>query len=268
MVHSTSRSRRPAEPATTTPSTEAASSAPSASPPSESSRAPCWAGDSPPPVWLPTGEHLARVPETVRRACIQQVQPFYDEYVARSTDPVERILSATVAHLTWLEILDQYEQRRECAKIDAVVETDSQRYVIIEQHLRLIDRKLKVANFLLRLREGRAALSKNAAPKPAAAGGQSRRMFSERPTPGEAIPRHAPQDSAPMPERCAPSAVRSAGPQSGDAAMIADAFVTRLEQVLSAGREPHEVRTLTQIAPPARPTGDKVKAHPGNPGTR
>ena len=105
------------------------------------------------PLWTPAGLDLERVPEEVQLAAREIVQPVYEQFVVRATDGLEKSLGVTIAHLLWLEILEQFDMKREYVTIDAVLGLPGNRHEAIAQHLRLVAAKVRVGYFLLRIRQ-------------------------------------------------------------------------------------------------------------------
>ena len=104
------------------------------------------------PLWVPQGVDIEVVPEEVRQALAEVVQPVYERMVLQTDDPLERSLGVTIAHLLWLEVLQQFDLKREYVQVSAVLGLSGNRSGLIEQHLRIIYSKVKVGEFLARLR--------------------------------------------------------------------------------------------------------------------
>jgi hypothetical protein len=105
------------------------------------------------PIWAPDAADLDVVPPEVQQAITDLLQPFYEQYVVNASDGMEKSLGITVVHLLWLELLEQFDIRNEYITIEAVLHTTHDRPEMIDRHLRLIDSKLRVGYFLLRLKE-------------------------------------------------------------------------------------------------------------------
>jgi hypothetical protein len=119
-------------------------------------------GQSPPthqgargPLWVPEGVDLKYVPEEVRQAIAEVVEPVYERFVLGVDDPLEKSLGVTVAHLLWLEVLQQFDLKRQYTQVSAVLGLPEDREGVIDQHLRIIHSKVKVGYLLARLREFR-----------------------------------------------------------------------------------------------------------------
>ena len=114
---------------------------------------PAKAKSPPAPLWVPSNVDLKLVPDEIRQAIIQIVQPVYERFVIASDDPLEKSLGVTVTHLLWLEILQQADLKREYSEITAVLGTQKDHGRDIDQHLRIIESKVKVGYLLTRIRE-------------------------------------------------------------------------------------------------------------------
>ena len=93
------------------------------------------------------------VPAEVRQAVVEVIQPIYERIVLAADDPLEKSLGVTIAHLLWLEVLQQFDLKREYVQYSAVLGLSENRSAMIEQHLRIIYSKVKVGYFLARIRE-------------------------------------------------------------------------------------------------------------------
>jgi hypothetical protein len=122
------------------------------------------------PLWAPDGVDLKVVPLEVRQAITELIQPIYEQYVVNASDGMEKSLGITIVHLLWLEILEQFDIKSEYLQIEAVLHISHNRPEKIDRHLRLIDSKLRVGYFLLRIKELRTRLAHQAQlPPPLAA---------------------------------------------------------------------------------------------------
>lgn len=115
---------------------------------------------------MPQGVDLKVVPAEVRQALAEVVQPVYERIVLRVDDPLEKSLGVTIAHLLWLEVLQQFDLKREYVQYSAVLGLSENRSALIEQHLRIIYSKVKVGYFLARLRELRQTWQERSAGGP------------------------------------------------------------------------------------------------------
>jgi hypothetical protein len=111
------------------------------------------------PLWAPGGVDLKIVPSEVQQAARQLIQPLYNQFVLNSSDPLEKSLGVTISHLLWLEILEQFDMKREYTQVNAVLNLPGDRHETIDRHLRLIDSKLRVGYFLTRIREQQKRLA-------------------------------------------------------------------------------------------------------------
>jgi hypothetical protein len=111
------------------------------------------------PLWAPDGVDLDFVPPEVQRAVAELVQPLYDQFVIGAADGLEKSLGVTITHLLWLEILEQFDIKREYTQVDAVLGLAGNRHEMIDRHLRLIDSKVRVGYFLVRIRDLRKRLT-------------------------------------------------------------------------------------------------------------
>ena len=110
------------------------------------------------PGWVPQGVDLALVPPEVRQAITELIEPVYRQFVLAATDALEKSLGVTVTHLLWLEVLDQFDMKRQI-RDDMVLRSKGNRHDAIAQHLRVIDAKVRVGYFLVRLQEFRSRLA-------------------------------------------------------------------------------------------------------------
>ncbi|MFH1267645.1 MAG: hypothetical protein ABIK89_18165 [Planctomycetota bacterium] len=90
----------------------------------------------PRPVWAPEGEDLELLPDEVRQAIAEGIEPVYQRLVERAEDPLEMTLGVTVAHLLWLDVLEPFDVKREYLDVSAVLGLPEDRGPVIEQHLR------------------------------------------------------------------------------------------------------------------------------------
>jgi hypothetical protein len=121
----------------------------------------------PAPLWVPNDADLELMPQEVQQAVTQIIQPVYERFVIASDDPLEKSLGVTVTHLLWLEILQQADLKREYTEITAVLGTAQNHGQDIDQHLRIIESKVKVGYLLTRIRELRQRWNHHPADFPA-----------------------------------------------------------------------------------------------------
>jgi len=106
----------------------------------------------PPPAWIPEDVDFHNLPEAVRQAVADIIEPAYRRLVAEAEDPLERSVGITIVHLMWLEILEQHEVMQDYLKT-SILDLRQDRCHMIDQHLRTLNTKVKVGYFLSRLRE-------------------------------------------------------------------------------------------------------------------
>jgi len=116
------------------------------------------------PPWLPTGPELRSVPPEVRQTIETLVEPFYRERVLNARNHIDRSVGFSMAHILWMEIVGQLQMREECPDVEAVLGFAPERRACVADQLRLIDTKIRAANFLARAREIRHRHSKSSAP--------------------------------------------------------------------------------------------------------
>ncbi len=105
------------------------------------------------PTWIPKGEDLKRIPPDVQAALAETIQPAYEQLVLQAAHPIDRSLGHTLVHLLWLEVLEQYDLGLEYLNFHAALGLPGGRSQAIDQHLRLINSKLRVGYFLQRVQE-------------------------------------------------------------------------------------------------------------------
>jgi hypothetical protein len=110
------------------------------------------------PPWAPHGEDLNRIPPEVQQAVADLVQPMYEQFVLNAPGGLEKSLGVTITHLLWLEILDQFDIKRDYLQFESVLNVTYNRPETIDRLLRLIDAKLRISYFLVRLKELRSRL--------------------------------------------------------------------------------------------------------------
>ncbi|MBN2580559.1 MAG: hypothetical protein JXB10_16360 [Pirellulales bacterium] len=111
------------------------------------------------PLWAPEGRDLDFVPIEIQQAADEIIKPIYEQFVVNAPEGLEKSLGLTLCHLLWLEVLDQFDLKREYTRLDAVLGLGKNRESIIAQHIRLIDSKVRIGYFLVRLRELRKRLA-------------------------------------------------------------------------------------------------------------
>ena len=121
---------------------------------------------APRPYFVPSGLDFDTLPEGLKLAIREIVDPAYSELVLGAADALERAAAVSFVHILWLELLDQQGLGTQIARhlpkggtvTELVFEDD------FNAHLRLLGAKHKAAAFLLRLREFRAKQHVSVAP--------------------------------------------------------------------------------------------------------
>ncbi len=82
------------------------------------------------------------------------ITPTYLELVLAEDDPLLKSVGVSLVFLAWIEIFQQFELREQMPLSQLPnIPAERDRDIAIDRHLRLIGSKLKVQNFLSRLRE-------------------------------------------------------------------------------------------------------------------
>jgi hypothetical protein len=126
-------------------------------------------GPRPPgrPLWMPEGADLERMPVEIRQAVAEILRPAYEELVDQAGSGMEKSLGASLVHLLWLEILEQYDIKKDYCKFDLLLEVDGTRGFAIDRYLKLVNSKLRMSSMLTRLRQLRLK-EQNISPLPQA----------------------------------------------------------------------------------------------------
>jgi hypothetical protein len=104
--------------------------------------------------WTPPGIAFEMLARPLQAALVELVGPLYEELVLAAPDALERSTGLTLTHLLWLEILEQYELGCDYSVVSGVLGTASpDRGPMIDQHLRLLEAKLRASHFLVQARE-------------------------------------------------------------------------------------------------------------------
>lgn len=109
----------------------------------------------PRPFWVPEGVDFDRLPQQLRTAIFDIVDPIYQSLVLEAQDALQKSAGLTVVSLAWLEILDQIRLGEELRDPDTAIQCSAEREKLIARHLRLAGAKIKAASFLLRIHEFR-----------------------------------------------------------------------------------------------------------------
>jgi len=102
--------------------------------------------------WVPPGVTIDTLPEHIQVAIAEIVNPAYRALVLEEEDPLARSAGTTLVHLLWLEVLAQLDLGEEWASRLPSGTKSPEWPKRIEEHLRLIGAKHKVAHFLLQWR--------------------------------------------------------------------------------------------------------------------
>jgi hypothetical protein len=112
------------------------------------------AAASPRALWIPQGKALEEYPPEVRQAVAEILEPTYRELVLEAPTAMERSLGSSMVRLIWFEILDQHDfTSQESLGLPGEMGPDLDKAV--NRCLKLIAAKLRISNFLFRLREQR-----------------------------------------------------------------------------------------------------------------
>ena len=136
--------------------------------------------------WTPPGIAFEMLPRPLQAALVELIGPLYEELVLAAPDALERSTGLTLTHLLWLEILEQYDLGRDYSVVSGVLGTASpDRGPMIDQHLRLLEAKLRASHFLVQAREWAARHCRR---EPRALGfddpGEAPRQLAHAPTEG------------------------------------------------------------------------------------
>jgi hypothetical protein len=109
------------------------------------------------PYWIPPGLDIEGWPPHIRAHVAAVINPEYEELVLKAKPGVGRQMALSLLHLGWLEILDHLRlgqlvpPPRSSDPLEEL-RLDS-RQQVIARHLRLVNAKLRIAQFLFRLDE-------------------------------------------------------------------------------------------------------------------
>jgi hypothetical protein len=108
---------------------------------------------TPRPYWIPKGVDYDALPEDLRLALEEIVNPAYTEEVLEATTPVEKAYGSVDVYLLWLLVLQQVELAKKMSPLVGQGESTTIHQEAIERHLRLVGSKINVGKLLLRLHE-------------------------------------------------------------------------------------------------------------------
>jgi hypothetical protein len=103
------------------------------------------------PFWIPDTVRFDALPEAVRAAIIEIVNPAYQELVLEATGALEKAAGLSFVHTLWLEIVEQYEIGKGMAHMLPRGESSVTHRDAIGRHLRLLGAKEKFGKFLLQI---------------------------------------------------------------------------------------------------------------------
>jgi hypothetical protein len=112
------------------------------------------------PLWMPEGTEWEALPPELRQATDEIVEPAYKQLVLQVPPGLERSLGVSLVHLLWLEILDQFDIKRDSAESAMFFGKRGANSSSIDHHIRLLDAKLRHGRFMLRLEEFRREMGK------------------------------------------------------------------------------------------------------------
>lgn len=105
------------------------------------------------PFWVPSGVDWDGLPAELQAAITAILVPVYKDLVLSAQEGLERATGLTLAHLVWLEILDQIQLNRLVLDADSSGDGGEERDLAIAKHLRLVQAKVKTSGLLLRVQE-------------------------------------------------------------------------------------------------------------------
>ena len=105
------------------------------------------------PLWVPAGLQVEQLPQELRAVLIKVIGPIYQELVLNAPSALEKMAGLTNVHLQWLEILGQIELGRAINEPAELTSPSEEREQLMARHLRVVNAKLKAANFLRQLQE-------------------------------------------------------------------------------------------------------------------
>jgi hypothetical protein len=115
------------------------------------------------PLWMPEGVDLKRLPVEIRQAAEEIVQPAYEQLVLHVAPGWDQSLGASIVHLLWLEILDQFDIKSDYSANSLALRLPPKRQRRVEHHIKLLDAKLRHGKFMLQLEQFRLRAKTQAA---------------------------------------------------------------------------------------------------------
>jgi hypothetical protein len=111
------------------------------------------------PYFLPEDLDFEALPESVRTAIDEIVVPAYEELVVGARSALEKAAGASFAYLLAIEVLDQFGViNRFLPGQESDASDGAKRRKRMAWHLRLVDKKLSVGSFILRIKDLRRRL--------------------------------------------------------------------------------------------------------------
>lgn len=95
----------------------------------------------------------------MQRAIADLIEPIYRQLVLDAPDALEKSIGISITHLLWLEIISQFDLKRDYTQVEAVLGISMNRDSMIAQQLRLIDSKVRAGYYLMRIHEFRRRLA-------------------------------------------------------------------------------------------------------------
>ncbi len=103
------------------------------------------------PYFIPEDFDFHALPEAVKLAFIDIVQPSYEELVLGAATTLERSAGVSLVFLLSLELLDQFEIGRQMNLTAAANTNSTDRNEQIARYLRVVSAKQAAGNFIFRL---------------------------------------------------------------------------------------------------------------------
>lgn len=110
------------------------------------------ASESPRPFWMPPGVELEKLPEGLRAAFEDIIDPAYRQLVVENPDPLEKSLAAGYVYACWLALLEQHELGKIIWYKQASLDRADHYTEPRDRLLRVLGTQDKLARSLLQLR--------------------------------------------------------------------------------------------------------------------
>ncbi|MHB1037645.1 MAG: hypothetical protein ACYC35_24275 [Pirellulales bacterium] len=108
------------------------------------------------PFWAPDDATLEAMPPGGRQALADFVQPLVRDHVLQAGNALEKSLGASLAHLGWLEIVEQLKGKSHLTEAEVGGGLASLDCGPLVRYLRLIDAKVRLGRCLIRLTDVRS----------------------------------------------------------------------------------------------------------------